>query len=383
MKKAGIILIIIGIAACALLIFSNLLSGSLTSSFSDLVDNYSTPLAFIAPLFIIAGVILRIKCGLSKKEKAYPFVMGTLISIDQGAHGYTQVNSQPVCRLTIQFTTNDGQQITTRIRTIIQLTDLAQFQPGIDIPVRYNPQNPQHIVLDFQEEANQLQNKLSQMQDQLSEADQKLDQEIAAEKQAAGQPLVVGKLLFLERTKTYFNDKEMSQYEMSQCTLTFQFTTQDGQQITATTERIIPQVTLEKEQFKLMGLSYLRYNPQSPQQITFIGSLDNIKPDEKKHADEQYQIAIGQWTQEAIDIRDKGTETKGVILKSNPTGNIVDGKSEVELQVRVTRPDNSTYEVSVTKHVPQNGMAFTVPGSIVHVFYMPDNEQHIVIGFYA
>jgi hypothetical protein len=329
---------------------------------------------------LIGGFILRSRGGLSKKEKAYPFVMGKLISIDQGPVGYTQVNMQPVCRLTIQFTTNDGQQITAKIRTIIQLTDLAQFQPGIDIPIRYNPQNPQHIVLDFQGEANQLQNKLSQMQDKLSEAEQKFDQGIAAEKRAVGQPLVVGKLLSLQQTATYFDD----QNKMSQCTLTFQFTIQDGQQITATTERIIPQVTLGKEQFQPgKGLSYVRYNPQNPQQITLITSLDNIKSGETKHADEQYQIAIGQWTQEGIDIRDKGTQTKGVILSSNPTGNIVDGRSEIELQVKVTRPDGSTYEVSVTKHVPQNGMAFTVPGSIVHVFYMPDNEQHIVIGFYA
>ena len=97
----------------------------------------------------------------------------------------------------------------------------------------------------------------------------------------------------------------------------------------------------------------------------------------------QHDLATGQITQQLADIRKTGIPTKGVILSSKPTGNIVNGEGEIALQVRVTRPDGSTYEVAITKHIPQNGMPFTVPGSVVHVFYKPDNEQNIMIGFFA
>jgi hypothetical protein len=53
----------------------------------------------------------------------------------------------------------------------------------------------------------------------------------------------------------------------------------------------------------------------------------------------------------------------------------------MELHVKVTRPDDSTYDVSVTTGVPQSGVSFTAPGSIVYVLYMPDDEQNILIGW--
>jgi ribosomal protein S27AE len=97
----------------------------------------------------------------------------------------------------------------------------------------------------------------------------------------------------------------------------------------------------------------------------------------------QRDLATGQITQELADIRENGIPTKGVILSSKPTGNIVNGEGEIALQVKVTRPNGTAYEVAVTKHVPQSGMAFTVPGSVVHIFYKPGDEQNIMIGFFA
>ncbi|MCL2760565.1 MAG: DUF3592 domain-containing protein [Desulfuromonadales bacterium] len=158
MKKIlGIILIIVWLAVIVLV--SLAYTGSFTSSFSDLVQNYTWLFTIIAIVSAIVGFRLTFNGmgGLSKKEKTYPLVMGKLISIDQGAVGYVRVNGQPSCRLTIQFTTNDGQQITATIRKIIQLTDLAQFQPGIPLPIRYNPQNPQHIAIDFNADLSQVQ----------------------------------------------------------------------------------------------------------------------------------------------------------------------------------------------------------------------------------
>ena len=51
--------------------------------------------------------------------------------------------------LKVRFMTQDGQEITAAYRTVIAITDLALFQIGMNLPVQYNPQNPQKIVVDL------------------------------------------------------------------------------------------------------------------------------------------------------------------------------------------------------------------------------------------
>lgn len=76
------------------------------------------------------------------------------------------------------------------------------------------------------------------------------------------------------------------------------------------------------------------------------------------------------------------TQAQGVVLSSRPTGNIINGEGEMILNLKVTRPDGSAWETTVTKPVPHGSLSFTQPGSVVHVYYLPDNEQDIVIGFF-
>lgn len=184
-------------------------------------------------------------------------------------------------------------------------------------------------------------------------------------------PLVVGTLVSIRQTGTYVN-------EQPQCALTIQFTTQDGKQITAVDKEIISLTNLASLQ---PGAALpIRYNPLNPQEITIDAKAD---PKLIEQAKDQYLVATGQVTQEATNIKENGVQAKGVILSSTPTGNVVNGNGELELEVRVTRPDCSTYDVTATKAVPHSGLAYTVPGSVVHVFYMSDDEEKIVIGFYA
>ncbi|MCL2760798.1 MAG: hypothetical protein FWD70_04025, partial [Desulfuromonadales bacterium] len=162
------------------------------------------------------------------------------------------------------------------------------------------------------------------------------------------------------------------------CILTVKYATQDGQQLTSSFRMTVQQTDMAK---LIPGYKMpIEYDPQKPQNIKFVPYAASST---LQAAKDQYDLTHGEITQEFIDIRDKGTKAKGVILASKPTGNIMDNKSEMELQVKVTRPDGSTYEVNTTKDVPQTGLSFAAPGSIVHVFYMPDNEQNIMIGFYT
>ena len=50
--------------------------------------------------------------------------------------------------ITLQYTTIDGQQVIASCRSIVYLTDLARVQPGGMLPLRYDPANPQKIMID-------------------------------------------------------------------------------------------------------------------------------------------------------------------------------------------------------------------------------------------
>jgi hypothetical protein len=98
-----------------------------------------------AMLLLIGTTMFSAFSGHSKKVKNGPLVFGTVVSVKRTG---LLVNHQPQLDIAMQFTTNDGQQITASDRRIISLTDLAQVQPGAMFPLRYNPENPEQIMIE-------------------------------------------------------------------------------------------------------------------------------------------------------------------------------------------------------------------------------------------
>gem|GEM_PF-6639466 len=48
--------------------------------------------------------------------------------------------------------------------------------------------------------------------------------------------------------------------------------------------------------------------------------------------------------------------------------------------IEVTRPDSGdTFETTVNKAIPQNRLSFVQPGSVIDVYYLPENERKIAI----
>ena len=195
-----------------------------------------------------------------------------------------------------------------------------------------------------------------------------------ASKKVRNGPLVVGKIISAEKTG---GSSGRGSNEEDNVKLTVEFFTQDGRKITASDTKMIPFMALPQFQ-PGKGLP-IRYDPQNPQDIMFETKAD---PELVKHAEMQYYLASGQTTQEKVNILEKGVHAKGVILSSIPTGNIVNDLGELQLQVQVIRPDASTFEVTTTKAVSHDNLSFTTPGSVVHVYYLPMNEQNIVISFH-
>ncbi|SHL99182.1 hypothetical protein [Flavobacterium chilense] len=72
-------------------------------------------------------------------------------------------------------------------------------------------------------------------------------------------------------------------------------------------------------------------------------------------------------------------QAQGVILSIQPTGNIINDEGEMMLYLQITRPDGTSYNTTITKPVPQVRLFFLTKGSVVTVFYMPYDEQNIVL----
>lgn len=183
-------------------------------------------------------------------------------------------------------------------------------------------------------------------------------------------PLVIGTVLEIKLSKLINPDSFERLF-----ILTVQFETVDGQQVTASGDLVI----YPEDQILFQpGTSVaLRYNPKNPKGNVCISDaidLDRIF--------DAYREKFGEgYSQTEIYIITQGQKTTGVILSSQPTGNIVNGCEEMALQVEVSRSDGGTYEASVNKTVSQDDLPFVQTGSTVTVFYILGSEKDIAISF--
>lgn len=184
--------------------------------------------------------------------------------------------------------------------------------------------------------------------------------------------LVIGTIVSLERTGTLVNNQP-------QVDITIKFTTTDGKEITASQRRIVPLTDIPQVQPEMMVP--IRYDPNNPQKIMIDMDSDQTA---LQDAYDNLMVREGIASEESINIAKYGVKTKGVILSSKPTGNIINDMGEITLHIKVTRPDyGDPFETTVNKTVPQKMLLSTLPGSVVDVYYLPEDEKNIVIAFKA
>jgi hypothetical protein len=141
LKKLGIILIVVGILLMvAIPIFES--SGALPD-FDVMVPCIVAGATFltVGPILLVVGQFRRH----SASVKAGPLVIATVVSTRQTG---LQVNDQPQLEVSLQFTTSDGRQVTASDRKVIPLHQLALVQPGSSLPIRYDPANPEQIMIE-------------------------------------------------------------------------------------------------------------------------------------------------------------------------------------------------------------------------------------------
>lgn len=100
----------------------------------------------IIPTIIIIVFVLPGFLGPSEAVQNGPLVIGTIVDVKQTGNYF---NYNPELEITFQFTTDDGKEITTSTREYVAMIDLAQFQRGAFVPLRYNPENPEEIMMVF------------------------------------------------------------------------------------------------------------------------------------------------------------------------------------------------------------------------------------------
>jgi hypothetical protein len=109
--------------------------------------------------------------GHSQAVKNGPLVIGTIVSVKQTGTFY---NNNPELEVTLQFITDEGQQVTASDRKVVVLIDLAQFQKEALVPLRYNPENPEEIMMAFGLDDETLEKALEKIESQNSTSGQLL-----------------------------------------------------------------------------------------------------------------------------------------------------------------------------------------------------------------
>jgi len=180
--------------------------------------------------------------------------------------------------------------------------------------------------------------------------------------------LAIGTIVSLERTGTLVNHQP-------QVDITIEFTTTDGEHITASERRVVSLTDLAQVQPGAM--IPIRYDSKNPQNIMIDTNADK---DSLQDVYNRQMVEKGVTSQETLDIANNGVKAKGVILSAEPTGNIINDMGEMTLHIKVTPPDNGdTFEAFVNKVIPANMLLSTQPGSVIEVFYLPEDESKIAI----
>jgi len=182
--------------------------------------------------------------------------------------------------------------------------------------------------------------------------------------------VAIGEIVSAERTGDRVNDSPEVKFVIT-------FYTQDGEQITATCEDTIPIEQLANIHPGM--LISIRYDPAKPQVILLAPDIDDATGDK---AMDQYLLAAGFVTQAELDIKYSGVQAKAVVVTATPTGEIMShDRTQMTLEIKVTRPGGGTYDVKTTVGVSREDLSYVAVGSILKVFYLPDNEQKVYIDF--
>lgn len=183
--------------------------------------------------------------------------------------------------------------------------------------------------------------------------------------------LTFGKILSVQNTGVRINGE-------AEFAITLEFILPSGKKVNTECIMIIPALKLGN--FASETIVPLRYDQENPESIVLDFSVDQIT---LQKAYNQYLYDNGQLTKELLKVAQAGETGQAVVLENTPTGRIIDGKSELALNLLVTKADSQQYQTKQVKAVRGENIAQLAVGMVVNVRYSPTNPDLLVIKMIA
>jgi len=183
-----------------------------------------------------------------------------------------------------------------------------------------------------------------------------------------GGALGIGTLVQMHRTGLTVNDQP-------QMDIVFDVETADGRRFRGTARQIVDIAELG---MLVPGTALpVRYLPDSQDGRVMIAA--DADPDEVQSLIQQIQLSKGALTQQQVRIAREGLDATAVVMEMRPTGEVRQGDAVIDLLLRVTRPDRTSYDTRVRKALPAAAIPGVQPGMVLHAKYLPENEQDVSI----
>lgn len=178
----------------------------------------------------------------------------------------------------------------------------------------------------------------------------------------------IGVVIELRRTGTTINEQPEMDFVLS-------VETPDGETFRATSRRVVDLYSVT--QIGPGTVLPVRYKPGRKRRTVLIevdGSGEDLQTRMQLAA-----FARGEVTPSAMEMFRRGIRTTALVLDMRPTGEMREGSAVLDLKLRVTRADGSTFDIETEKVVEPIGVGDVQPGRIVNARYLPEDESEVVI----
>lgn len=110
-----------------------------------------------------------------------------------------------------------------------------------------------------------------------------------------------------------------------------------------------------------------------------VGIATDADPAEVQALLQQVQLAKGKITPKQILIAQQGVDAQAVVMEMRPTGEVRQGDAVIDLLLRVTRPDGTSYDARVQKALSAVALPGVQPGMVLRAKYLPQDEADVSI----
>ncbi|MCD0445710.1 hypothetical protein LO763_19055 [Glycomyces sp. A-F 0318] len=183
-----------------------------------------------------------------------------------------------------------------------------------------------------------------------------------------GAPLAMGTVVSADRTGLSINDQP-------QLEILLDVDTADGQSFRGVARTIVDLTELAA--VVPGAMLPVRYRPGSTDGVVAIAA--DAPQAELQAALDRVRLAKGLVTPRQLQIAEQGTEAKAVVLALTPTGDISGDRAVMDVRLRITRPDLSTFDLDQRRPIDASAIPQLQPGMVVKVRYLPYDESEAVI----